>query len=153
MEGALNVVAIGSSQLIERIRTALFHNRRFSLLVADNYWELCLLPRKEAHLVSVAVLEHLNPGRELRRKAEYIRRRWPDAQIILVGNHAAILEDQLYDERVPSGVRAEELLEVIERLLKHKRRLKQMRARHVPRFDAQRSGQKFQTKPGHERTP
>jgi hypothetical protein len=67
--------------------------------------------------VSVAVIDLCTSDRELqRRTAEHIRRRWPDAQILLVGPEAEVPEDPLYDERIPPGLEAAELLAAMERL-------------------------------------
>lgn len=133
MAGALKVLAVGTRQTVDWIRDALLPRRRFSLSTANTYWDLCSISMKGAQSVSIAVLGLSSCDRELRRSAEYIRRRWPDAQIIYVGHQSALLEDQLYDERVPPESDAQGLLGVVNRLLERKRRLKRMTAGHVPR--------------------
>lgn len=141
MAGPLKVLAIGSLQISERVRDALLPRRHFSLLVVSDYWSLCLLSQKEAQLVSIAILEVSHLDRDLRRKAECVRRRWPGAQIILLASRAGALEDQLYDERIQPGFHHQELLGLIDRLLKHRRRAKQMTARQKARFDLRRTDQ------------
>jgi hypothetical protein len=96
-------------------------------LVASNYWELCSLSIGEAEQVSVAVIEVSTSDRDLLRTAEHIRRRWPDAQILLMGREPEELEDPLYDERIPPGIKAAELLPAVERLVKRKQRSKRAR--------------------------
>ena len=118
MTDTLRVLAVGSKQSRDLVRDALLF-RRSHLLVASNYWELCSLWVGEAKQVSVAVIDLCTSDRELRRRtAEHIRRRWPDAQILLVGPEAEVPEDPLYDERMPPGLDAAELLAVMERLVK-----------------------------------
>ena len=54
--------------------------------------------------------------------AELIRRRWPEAEIVLIGDLVEELEDPLYDERISAGTRPSELLVLIERLLSRNRK-------------------------------
>ena len=121
MADMLRVLAVGSKESWDLVRDALLFRRRSDLLVASNYWELCSLRVGEAEQVSVAVIDLCASDRELRRRtAEHIRRRWPDAQILLVGPEAEVPEDPLYDERIPPGLEAAELLAAMERLVKGK---------------------------------
>jgi hypothetical protein len=131
MVDMLRVLAVGSKESRDLVREALLF-RRSHLLVASNYWELCSLWVGEAEQVSVAVIDLCTSDRELRRRtAEHIRRRWPDAQILLVGPEGEVPEDPLYDERIPPGFEAAELLAAMERLVKGKQ--PSMRARkHDP---------------------
>jgi hypothetical protein len=131
MAGMLRILTVGSKELRELVRDALLFRRHSHLLVANDYWELCSLRVGEAEQVSVAVIDLFTSDRELRRRtAEHIRRRWPNAQILLVGPEAEVPEDPLYDERIPTGLEAAELLAAMERLVKGKQR---MRARkHDP---------------------
>jgi hypothetical protein len=99
MTGTLRVLAIGSKDALDIVRNALRFRRRSHLLVASNYWELCSLSIGEAVQVSVVVIEVSNSDRDLLRTAVHIRRRWPDAQILLMGREPEELEDPLYDER------------------------------------------------------
>jgi hypothetical protein len=77
--------------------------------------------------VSVAVLDLSSSERELLQNAEHIRRRWPGAVILLVGDKLPHLDDPLYDERVASDIQPGELLDVLERLVAHKRRATRFR--------------------------
>ena len=123
MTDMLRVLAVGSKESRDLVRDALLFRRRSHLLVASNYWELCSLWDGEAQQVSVAVIDLCTSDRELRRRtAEHIRRRWPDAQILLVGPEAEVPEDPLYDERIPPTLEAAELLVAMERLVKGKQR-------------------------------
>lgn len=120
MTKGLNVLGVGSSQMLDRLRDALLPDHRYSLSVASDYWGLCSLSLNQAQAVSIAVLEPATSNGDLRRSAEHVRRRWPDARIILLGQYENLLEDQLYDERVLPRFHPPELLGVMERLLKAK---------------------------------
>jgi hypothetical protein len=74
--------------------------------------------------VDVAVLHHSFAPHDLRYAAEYIRRRWPDAVILVIGEQARHLDDPLYDDKTSSGISIEELVRVIERSVATKRRMK-----------------------------
>jgi hypothetical protein len=88
----------------------------------NNYWNLCALPK--AVSVDVAVLHHSFASHDLRYAAEYIRRRWPDAVILVIGEQADQLDDPLYDDKASSGISIEELVSMIETLVAAKRRIR-----------------------------
>ena len=127
MTSTLRVLAVGSKDALDLVRNALRLRRSSHLLVASNYWELCSLSIGEAVQVSVAVIEVSNSDQDLLRTAVHIRRRWPEAQILLMGREPEDLEDPLYDERIPPGIEAAELLPAVERLVKRKQRSKRAR--------------------------
>jgi hypothetical protein len=108
----LRVLSVG---LTELVRDALMLRPHSRMAVVSNYWDLCSLSLQREEF-QVAVLNDANPARELRRRAEYIRRRWPSASILLVGGTAGVLDRPLYDERVPSRIEPADLLTVIDRL-------------------------------------
>jgi hypothetical protein len=114
MPGRLSVLVIGSMELTNVVRDALVLCGRSRLAVAANYWELCSLC--EAAQFQIAILDVSFSDRELRRRAEYILRRWADGAILLVRDDRDLLDDPLYDERLPAGINPEELAAVIERL-------------------------------------
>jgi hypothetical protein len=116
MPGRLSVLVIGSMELTNVVRDALVLCGRSRLAVAANYWELCSLSLCEAAQFQIAILDVSFSDRELRRRAEYIRRRWANAAILLVRDDRDLLDDPLYDERIPAGINPEELAAVIERL-------------------------------------
>jgi hypothetical protein len=74
--------------------------------------------------VDVAVLHGSFASRDLHYAAEYIRRRWPDAVILVIGEQAQHLDDPLYDHKANSAISVEELVLMIERLAAAKRRIK-----------------------------
>jgi len=111
----LKVLSVGLSELAALVRDALLLRPRCKLAVATNYWDLCSLSLQREEF-QVAVLNEPSSARELRRRAECIRRRWPDAAIVLVADSYMALDHPLYDERVPSNIEPGDLLTVIDRL-------------------------------------
>jgi hypothetical protein len=111
----LKVLSVGLSELACLVRDALMLRPHSKLAVVSNYWDLCSMSLQREEF-QVAVLNDANPARELRRRAQYIRRRWPNAAIVLVGGHSEVLAQPLYDERVPSRIAPADLLTVIDRL-------------------------------------
>jgi hypothetical protein len=80
--------------------------------------------------VDVAVLHHSFAPHDLRYAAEYIRRRWPDAVILVIGEQAKQLDDPLYDDKTSSGISIEELVLMIETSVAARRRVRRnMRSR------------------------
>jgi hypothetical protein len=121
MPSRVSALSVGSKELTHLVRDAFLLCPQSSLSVAETFWDLCSLSLREKEQVSVAVLDLSSSESELRQKAEHIRRRWPEAAILLVGDSLHHLDDPLYDERVASDIQPTELLAVVERLLAHKR--------------------------------
>jgi hypothetical protein len=74
--------------------------------------------------VDVAAIHHSFALGDLRYAAEYIRRRWPDALILVIGDQAKYLDDPLYDDWASGEISPEELLGHIDRLLAARRRIR-----------------------------
>jgi len=55
---------------------------------------------------------------QLNALAEYVRRRWRHARILIVGEATPALEDHLYDETVARGAGAEEFLAAVEKCVR-----------------------------------
>jgi hypothetical protein len=111
----LKVLTVGFSELAVLVRDALLLRAHSKLAVVSNYWDLCSgsLQKEE---FQVAVLNALNSRRELQRRAQYIRRTWPAAAIVLVGGNSETLGDPLCDVRVPSRIEPGEFLSVLNRV-------------------------------------
>jgi hypothetical protein len=122
MPGRLKVLSVGSGKLAKLVSETLLPYQPSCHSVAENYWDLCSHSLREEEKVSIAVLELASSGQELQRSAEHIRRRWPDAGILLVGDRVDGLHEWSYDERVPSAIAREDLLAAIHRLLAGKQR-------------------------------
>ena len=112
---ALKVLSVGLSELAYLVRDALMLRPHSRLAVVSNYWDLCSMSLQREEF-QVAVLNDARPARELRRRVGYIRQRWPNAAILLVGGSSEASAHPLYDERVPTRIEPAELLMVIDRL-------------------------------------
>jgi len=111
----LKVLFVGLSESSTLVRDAVLYHPGSRLAIATSYWDLCSLSLHYHEEFQVALLEVSPSPRELRRRAEYIRRRWPGAAIVLIADGRIALDDPLYDERVPSNIGPDELLTVIDR--------------------------------------
>lgn len=112
---------MGLNESATLVRDALLLHPRPSLSVARSYWDLCPLSLQHHGEFQVAVLDVSTSAGELRRSAEYIRRRWPDTAILLIADIAGVLDDPLYDHRVPSSIEPCELLSVLDGLKRRER--------------------------------
>ena len=110
----LRILSVGVSELAT-LQDAVMLRAHSKLAVVSNYWDLCSMSLQKEEF-QVAVLNEPNTARELRRRAKYIRRTWPAAAILLVGGSSELLEDGLYDQRVPSRIGPDDLLAMIDRL-------------------------------------
>jgi hypothetical protein len=111
----LKVLLVGLSELATLVRDALLLRAHSKLAVVSNYWDLCSISLQREEF-QIAVLNEPNSAHELRRRAKYIRRTWPDAVILLVGGSSEILAQRLYDHRVPSRIEPADLMTVIDGL-------------------------------------
>jgi hypothetical protein len=100
MRKTMKVLALGQEDWIHLVHQAL------------PYLPLCALP--QGVLADIAVVHHSFAQDDLRYAAEYIRRRWPDAVIVVVGEQAKDLDDPLYDHRANGEISPEELAWLIE---------------------------------------
>ena len=111
----LKVLFVGLSESATLVHDALFLHPGSRLSVATSYGDLCLLSLQYHGEFQVAVLGVSPSPCELRRRAEYVRRRWPNTAIVLVADSCMVLDDPLYDVRVPSSIEPGDLLTVIDR--------------------------------------
>lgn len=111
----LKVLSVGLSELASLVRDALMLWPHSKMAAVSNYWDLCSMSLQREEF-QIAVLNDANPARELRRRAEYIRRSWPNPAIVLVADSSMALDDPLYDERLPSTIEPADLLAAIDRL-------------------------------------
>lgn len=116
----LHVLSIGSVDSNGLVRDILLSRTGCQLLVATCVWDLSGL--LTSGKIDVAILHStLSPG-ELRSCAVYIRHHWPETKILLVHEQAEILDDPMYDERIPPESSAKGLFTMIERLGAYARR-------------------------------
>jgi hypothetical protein len=95
-------------------RTLLLSRSKYTVAPASSYREIFGL-RSEIGF-GLAVLNDSLGGLALRAAAEFVRRQWPSARILILGNAQAALEDYLYDEVVNHRIESTELLGTLARL-------------------------------------
>ncbi len=120
MREPTKVLALGPEEWICEVRQALPHWQKNGFSGVHNFWVLCALP--EPVLVDVAIVHHCFDRDHLRYVSEYIRRRWPDAVIVAIGEQAEDLDDPLYDHEANGEISPEELVWLIETSVETKRR-------------------------------
>jgi hypothetical protein len=95
-------------------RMLLLSRSKYIVAPASSYREIFGL-RSEIGF-GLAVLNDSLGGLALRAAAEFVRRQWPSARILILGNAQAVLEDYLYDEAVNHRIQSTDLLETLARL-------------------------------------
>jgi hypothetical protein len=115
MRKTTNVLALGQEEWIYAVRHTMPRWQKNGFAGVGSFWDLCALPQPVQ--ADVAVIHHSFAQEDLRYAAEYIRRRWPDAIIVVIGEKAKHLDDPLYDIRVSSEISAEELVWLVEKSL------------------------------------
>jgi hypothetical protein len=122
MRKTTKVLSLGLEEWRNAVRHALPSGQKDGFWGVNNFWDLCALP--QAVSVDVAVFHHSFATHDLRYAAEYIRRRWPDAVILVIGEQAEQLDDPRYVDKASRGISIEELVLMIERLAATKRRIR-----------------------------
>jgi len=122
MRKTINVLSLGREEWRTAVREALPPRLRNDFWGVNSSWDLCTLP--QSVLVDIAVLHHSFALHDLRRAAEYIRRRWPDAVILVVGEQAEQLDDPLYDDKTNSEISPEELASILVTSVEAKRMIR-----------------------------
>lgn len=116
-------------------RTLLLSRSKYTVAPASSYREIFGL-RSEIGF-GLAVLNDSLGGLAVRAAAEFVRRQWPSARILILGNAEAALDDYLYDEVVEHRIEPAELLDTLARMSEdtwtlRSRLLGQRFARHNP---------------------
>ena len=122
MKETTKVLSLGIEEWRNAVRQAMPRKQKNGFRGVSNLWDLCALP--EVVSADVAVFHHSFSPRDLRYAAEYIRRRWPDAVILVIGEQAKHLDDPLYDDKTSSEISIKELVRVIEESAAAKRRIR-----------------------------
>ncbi len=122
MRTTTNVLSLGPEEWTDAVRHALAPTDKNGFWGVNNVWDLCALPQPVS--VDVAVFHHSFARNGLRDAAEYIRRRWPDAVILVDGEQVEQLDDPLYDDTTKSGISLEQLVWMIEESAAAKKRMR-----------------------------
>jgi hypothetical protein len=115
MDDMVHVLAVGPIANLDPTYDKYFAERGFVLAIAAGYRDL--LQTSEDRRCEVAVLQEALSQDELLEVAHFIRRRWPEAGIVIIRQEEWWLEDAIYDERVMPGAAAELMLSAVERLV------------------------------------
>ena len=122
MRKSTKILSLGIDEWRNAVLHALPSRPKNGFWGVNNLWDLCALPQTAS--VDVAVLHHSFAQHDLHYAAEYIRRRWPDAVILVIGEQAEHLDDPLYDDKTSRAISVEELVSMIEKSLAAKRRIR-----------------------------
>lgn len=114
MKSSLRILSIGVAEPMHVAYDIFLRLHRCELATAADYRELYAVPAEEKW--EVAVLYHSLSQNEMRESAHLIRRRWPEARILIVRSETPCMDDALYDDRVVPGANPEVLLAVVDRL-------------------------------------
>src|ERR1700730_2498992 len=109
-----NVLLVEHDEMLLGTRTMLLTDRRYGVFTARDCTEVFA----HAHVQEIAVViigQAFSPL-ELCAIAEFARRRWPRARILVVGHGTPPLEDQLYDENVDPDSQPQSLVAAVEQL-------------------------------------
>ncbi len=119
MRKTTKVLLLGLEEWRNEVFQTLSPGKKNGFWGVNSFWDLCALP--QAVSVDVAVFHRSFVPGDLHYAAEYIRRRWPDAMILVIGEQAEQLDDPLYDDKTGSGISVDELVRTIETWVAAKR--------------------------------
>jgi hypothetical protein len=108
----LRILAIGSANSLNAVRDGLLRRDGYRLTIATSNAELNAIAINEKY--DVAILDQTLSHPELRNASEYIRRKWPNAKILVICAEPESLGDPLYDERALPDLSANMLLAIID---------------------------------------
>jgi hypothetical protein len=97
-------------------RALVMSRSHYTVVTASNYRGVFNL--RDEGKVLLAVLSSSLGQMALRAAAEFVRRQWPSARILILGSANPRLDDSLYDEEVDCRFQPREFLNVLERLRK-----------------------------------
>ena len=109
-----NVLLVEHDEGLLNTRTMLLTAWHYGVFTARDYREV-FAHGKVQEIAVVVISQAFNPL-ELRAIAEFTRRRWPRAGIVVVGRGVPPLEDQLYDENVDANFQPQSLLTAVDHL-------------------------------------
>lgn len=112
----IHVLAIGSIDQHNALHDLLLHLPSVRISALTHFMDL--LDLSEQDLVHVAVLFESLSLHELLEASRTIRQKWPKAKIIIIREGEEFLEDFLYDLRLSPAAEPQELLALIEFVLR-----------------------------------
>lgn len=115
MKTLFHVLSIGPSAISLAAYERYLQERGLALEVVSGCRDLYQTEMNDG--CEVAVLHHSLSLDELNDAAQFIRRRWPAARILLIRPEEWWIDDALYDERLVPDSNPELLLSAVERLV------------------------------------
>jgi DNA-binding response OmpR family regulator len=109
-----NVLLVEHDEGLLKTRTMLLTAWHYGVFTARDYREV--FAHAQVQEIAVVVISQAFNPLELRAIAEFARRRWPKAGILVVGRGVPPLEDQLYDENVDPNFQPQSLLAAVDQL-------------------------------------
>jgi hypothetical protein len=109
-----NVLLVEHDEMLLGTRTMLLTDQHYGVFTARDYREVFA----HAHVqeIAVVVISRAFILPELSAIAEFARKRWPRAGILVVGCGVPPLDDPLYDEHIDPDSQPESLLAAVEQL-------------------------------------
>ena len=108
---AQSVLVVEADVIALDTRAAFLQGSGYTVTTARSLREIELQPE-----LSVAILSLPFGTKVLQDIAEFIRRRWPRARILVIGDVQLALDDHLYDDAVHHFSREEEFLKALAKL-------------------------------------
>jgi DNA-binding response OmpR family regulator len=109
-----NILLVEHDEGLLSTRTMLLTAWHYGVFTARDYREV--FAHNHVREIAVVVISQAFNPLELRAIAEFARRRWPQAGILVVGRGAPPLEDQLYDKNVDPNFQPQSLLAAVDQL-------------------------------------
>jgi hypothetical protein len=110
-----HLVSVGTIERGCFVNDALFGGPGARLSVVTTSTQLWEMP--EHDVIHLAILHDTLSSSELEESSRLIRRRWPQARILVIRAGEEFLEDALYDDRAAPSISSEALLTRIEEIL------------------------------------
>jgi hypothetical protein len=114
MKTKSRVMLIGKSEPLHPEHYAWLEAHGFVLAVIPAYWDLYKAESNQH--CEIAVLLPTLLEAELKEVAHLVRKRWPEARILIVRKEEWWIDDALYDDRLTPGANPQMLLSAVERL-------------------------------------
>jgi len=128
MKAHLHVLSVGSANECNIVRDILLERQQCRLVAVASDREIIDIPAI-AHF-NVAILHSSLSLKQAQGAGARIRRRWPEAKILVVTRTPADLDDPLYDEWI-SSILPHTILPLLERLADESEQTKIARTMHV----------------------
>jgi hypothetical protein len=107
----IHILSVGSVECGSTVHDALLNGRNFHLTIAINYRMLWAIPKQESF--QVAIVHSTLSVFEAEAACRLIRRRWPQAKVLVALEQENSLDRALYNDRVTPNLLPELLFTTI----------------------------------------